>query len=68
LVAKLLDIYGYVRGAAEQPERVVEGVKLAISVYAAIPFFICCILLFWYEINKQMESRIEAELGQRRTS
>ena len=66
LVAKLLDIYGYVRGAAEQPERVVEGVKLAISVYAAIPFFICCILLFWYEINKQMESRIESELSQRR--
>ena len=39
-----------------------------ISVYAAIPFFICCVLLFWYEINKQMESKIEAELGQRRTA
>jgi len=66
LVAKLLDIYGYVRGAAEQTPQLIEGVKLAISVYAALPFFVCCVLLFWYEINKAMESRIEGELGQRR--
>lgn len=65
LVAKLLDIYGYVRGAAEQAPQVVEGVKLAISVYAAIPFVIGCVLLFWYEINKAMESRIESELSAR---
>jgi Na+/melibiose symporter-like transporter len=68
LVAKLLDIYGYVRGAAEQAPEVVAGVKLSISVYAAIPFLICCVLLFWYEINKAMESRIERELGQRRSA
>src|SRR5690606_36642151 len=51
LVAKLLDVYGYVRGAPEQAVEVVNGIKLAISVYAAIPFFICCLLLFLYEIN-----------------
>jgi GPH family glycoside/pentoside/hexuronide:cation symporter len=67
LVAKLLAIYGYVRGAPEQTAQVANGIKLAISVYAAIPFLICCVLLFWYEIHKAMESRIEQDLGQRRT-
>ncbi len=66
LVAKILDVYGYVRGAAEQSPEVVQGIKLAISVYAAIPFLICCVVLFFYEINKAMETRIEGELAQRR--
>ena len=66
LVAKILDVYGYVRGAPEQAIEVVNGIKLAMSLYAAIPFFICCVLLFFYEINKAMESRIEADLRARR--
>jgi Na+/melibiose symporter-like transporter len=66
LVAKLLDVYGYVRGAVEQSPEVVHGIKLAISVYASIPFLLCCAILFFYEINKAMESRIESELAQRR--
>lgn len=66
LVAKLLDIYGYVRDATVQSPDVVQGVKLSISVYASIPFLICCVVLFFYEINKQMETRIETELAQRR--
>ena len=66
LVAKLLDVYGYVRDAAVQAPEVVEGVKLSISIYASIPFLICCVVLFFYEINKQMETRIETELAQRR--
>ena len=66
LVAKLLDVYGYVRDATVQAPEVVEGVKLSISIYASIPFLICCVILFFYEINKQMETRIETELAQRR--
>ncbi|HET7811513.1 MAG TPA: MFS transporter [Steroidobacteraceae bacterium] len=66
LVAKLLDIYGYVRDATVQSPEVVQGVKLSISVYASIPFLICCVILFFYEINKAMETRIETELAQRR--
>ncbi|HEU4591581.1 MAG TPA: MFS transporter [Steroidobacteraceae bacterium] len=66
LVAKLLDIYGYVRDATVQSPDVVQGVKLSISIYASIPFLICCAVLFFYEINKQMETRIETELAQRR--
>ena len=57
--------------ADAQPHRhrsgkVVQGVKLSISVYASIPFLICCVVLFFYEINKAMETRIETELAQRR--
>jgi GPH family glycoside/pentoside/hexuronide:cation symporter len=66
LVAKLLDVYGYVPDAPVQSTGVVEGVKLSISIYASIPFLICCVILFFYEINKQMETRIETELAQRR--
>lgn len=66
LVAKLLDIYGYLPDATVQSPGVVEGVKLSISIYASIPFLICCVILFFYEINKQMETRIETELAQRR--
>ena len=54
------------RDAAVQSPEVVQGVKLSISVYASIPFLICCVILFFYEINKQMETRIETELAQRR--
>jgi GPH family glycoside/pentoside/hexuronide:cation symporter len=67
LVAKILDIYGYVRDAVQQAPEVVQGIKLAMSVYSAIPFFIACALLFFYEINKAMETRIEADLRARRT-
>jgi sugar (glycoside-pentoside-hexuronide) transporter len=66
LVAKLLDVYGYVPDAATQAPEVIQGVKLSISVYASIPFLICSVVLFFYEINKQMETRIETELAQRR--
>ena len=66
LVVKLLQSYGYVAGAAHQTAEVVNGVKLSISVYASIPFLLCCLLLFFYEINKSMETRIEKDLSQRR--
>jgi GPH family glycoside/pentoside/hexuronide:cation symporter len=66
LVAKLLDVYGYVPDATVQAPDVVQGVKLSISIYASIPFLICSVVLFFYEINKQMETRIETELAQRR--
>lgn len=66
LVARLLETYGYVAGAEQQTAQVVNGVKLSISVYASIPFLACCALLFFYEINKTVESRIEQDLGQRR--
>jgi Na+/melibiose symporter-like transporter len=55
-----------VAGAPQQTTEVVNGVKLSISVYASIPFLLCCVLLFFYTLNKVMETRIEKDLSQRR--
>ncbi|MDI9238447.1 MFS transporter [Lysobacter sp. LF1] len=65
-VAGILAYYGYEPGAAAQASQTVDGIRLAVSVYASIPFLLCVVLLFLYEINKTMESRIEHELNTRR--
>lgn len=62
----LLAAYGYQRGVAIQPDETVEGIKLIVSLYPAIPFFIICVLMFFYPINKKMETQIETELSERR--
>jgi len=66
LVAGILAYYGYQAGQPEQLPQVVDGIRLAISVYCSIPFLVCVALLFLYEIDKSMESRLEQELGARR--
>ena len=68
LVAGILAHYAYVAGAQTQSPQVVDGIRLAVSVYASLPFLACVALLFFYEINKPMESRIERELAQRRAA
>ena len=68
LVGAVLDHYGYQAGLQEQSSGVINGTKVAISIYASIPFLIGVALLFAYEINKRMESRIEQDLGQRRVA
>jgi Na+/melibiose symporter-like transporter len=65
-VAGLLAHYGYEAGAPAQSAQTVDGIRLAVSVYCSAPFLLCVALLFLYEINKPMESRIEQELGARR--
>ncbi|WP_116107903.1 MFS transporter [Lewinella sp. IMCC34191] len=62
LVAMLLSFYGYEAGAAEQTADTVGGIRLLVSLYASLPFLIGCGLLFWYEIDKGMEDRIENDL------
>lgn len=66
LVVTFLAAYGYDGSAAEQTARSVEGIKLTMSVFASIPFFLAVALLFFYPINKAMEMRLERELGERR--
>jgi Na+/melibiose symporter-like transporter len=39
---------------------------MAVSVFASIPFLVCVGLLFFYEINRETEVRIEADLAARR--
>ena len=45
-----------------------EGIRLTVSVYCAIPFLLAVALLFAYEIDKRAETRIEQDLLLRRRS
>ncbi len=66
LVAGILAHYGYQAGAEAQSAAAVDGIRMSVSVYSSLPFLACVALLFFYEIDKPMESRIERELGERR--
>lgn len=67
LLTWILGLYHYVpNNDAAQTEFVVQGIKMLVSVYPAIPFLIGATLLFFYEINKPMEVQIENDLKIRR--
>ena len=69
LVAKILGSYGYVPISANgQTELAIQGTKMLVSIFPSIPFLIGVVLLFFYEINKKMETKIEAELKERRNN
>ncbi len=68
LVAIILAYYGYNNALVIQAPETNEGIKLSISVLAALPFAIAIIALQAYEINKKMEHVIESELLERRAS
>jgi sugar (glycoside-pentoside-hexuronide) transporter len=62
LVAGILATYHYDALLTVQSPETIQGIKFAVSVFAAIPFLIGCACLFFYEINKKMELTIEADL------
>ena len=67
LVVQILGNYGYeANKELAQSEHVIQGVKLLVSLYPAIPFLIGIVLLFFYEIDKKMETQIEIDLRDRR--
>jgi glycoside/pentoside/hexuronide:cation symporter, GPH family len=73
LVAWFLGVYNFVPKDNNnpdltiiQPETAIQGTKMLVSIYPAIPFLIGIGLLFLYEINKKMEVQIESDLKQRR--
>jgi Na+/melibiose symporter-like transporter len=67
LVSWILGSYGYdPKSTTGQTESAIQGTKMLISIYPAIPFLIAIILLFFYEINKAKEIQIENELKARR--
>ncbi|HEX7026041.1 MAG TPA: MFS transporter, partial [Gammaproteobacteria bacterium] len=67
LVAGILALYGYDAQSTTQNHETINGIKLAVSIYCSTPFLIAVACLFFYEINKHMEFRIESELNARRT-
>ena len=66
LVAGILALYDYDASLAQQAPGTINGIKVAMSIYASLPFLIAAASLFGYEINKPMELRIEQDLTQRR--
>ena len=74
LLTWILGVYGYITKEAAvvgelliQPESAIQGTKMLVSIYPAIPFLIAIGLLFFYEINKSTEVKIESDLKARRT-
>ena len=69
LVTKILDYYGYdANSVSGQASEAILGTKLLVSIFPAIPFLLGVGLLFFYEINKDMETQIELDLKQRRNN
>lgn len=69
LVAGILGLYHYVtQSTAPQSASAIQGTKMLVSIYPAIPFLIAVGLLFFYVIDKKMEVQIESDLKQKRQS
>jgi GPH family glycoside/pentoside/hexuronide:cation symporter len=66
LVAGLLSHYGYDAQATRQSPATVDGIRLAVSLYASAPFLLSVVCLAFYKIRKNTELRIERELAARR--
>ncbi|MBJ7880638.1 MFS transporter [Gelidibacter salicanalis] len=66
LVTGILGSYGYNADLPIQSDDAILGTKMLVSIYAAIPFLVGTGLLFFYEINKNMEVQIEKDLKERR--
>lgn len=66
ILASILDYYHYSVDLTTQLPDTINGIKLSVSVYASIPFFLAVACLFGYSINKKMEQQIERELNERR--
>jgi len=67
ILTKLLDMYHYIPNSTSgQTDTAIQGTKMLVSIFPAIPFLIGAALLFMYKINKKMEVQIEADLKVRR--
>jgi GPH family glycoside/pentoside/hexuronide:cation symporter len=67
LLTWILGQYDYIPQSEDiQSDTAILGTKLLVSIYPSIPFLIGVGLLFFYEINKTMEDKIEADLSSRR--
>jgi Na+/melibiose symporter-like transporter len=66
LLTWLVGLFNYVPNSATQTETAIQGTKMLVSIFPAIPFLAGCALLFFYKINKKMEVQIESDLKERR--
>ena len=66
LVAGILAVFGYEAQLATQAPGTINGIKLSVSVFPTLTFFVGVACLFFYEINKAKEVQIEKALNERR--
>jgi Na+/melibiose symporter-like transporter len=66
MVAGILAAFGYDESLAVQSPEVIKGIKMLISVFPTVTFMVGVGCLFFYNINKKMEVKIESELSERR--
>lgn len=67
LLTLILGIFNYQpKTEMAQSAETVNGIKMLVSIFPAIPFLIAVGLLAFYEIGRKMELMIEAELKERR--
>lgn len=66
LVAGILAIFGYNEQLLVQFPETISGIKLSVSIFPTITFMVGVASLFFYEINKKMEDKIERDLLNRR--
>ena len=67
LLTWILGLYEYIPNSTTgQPAAAVNGIKMLASVFPSVFFLLGVGLLFFYEINKSMETQIETDLRQRR--
>lgn len=67
LLAWILAKYGYDTALENQSADTIQGIKLCVSLYPSILFFLGVASLFFYQIDRKMEIDIEMELANRRT-
>jgi len=65
ILLKLLALYDYQANAAQGP-KALEGIRMCSTIYPAVLFAICTVLLIAYKINKRMTIQIADELAERR--
>ncbi|WP_166384280.1 MFS transporter [Polaribacter sp. 11A2H] len=69
LLTWILGLYNYIpQSDTVQAESAILGTKMLVSIYPAIPFLLAVALLFFYEIDKKLEVKLEAELKERRAN
>jgi Na+/melibiose symporter-like transporter len=65
LAGSLLNIYGYVANAVQTPHALL-GIRLTTSIFPAIFMGLGITVLFFYQINKSSEFKMQDELAERR--
>jgi Na+/melibiose symporter-like transporter len=67
LAGYLLSLYGYVANVAQSPHAL-SGIRLTTSIYPAVFMGLGILVLFFYQINKSTEFKMQDELTDRRKS